>query len=313
MVTEWLGNAWTALYFFLVRPMWKWVLRKYTGRCELLRLSYQYDEGAKRTKSIEKSLKLSRVTYLKELYKSDNIQDVAAAAQEVMVLKAVVSEVHPRFMDCFQVCLCQICGYKKLKNEVESIKKVLYSAENPDHETKLLKLWEVMMPDVKLEMRVSNQWKELGFQGDDPKTDFRGMGVLGLYQLLYFAVKHSDQCRRILSRSKHPTYWYPYAVVGINLTKAIYELLQSGALRTHFYNISKGQPFLHDFHEVYCYMLFEFDKFWINSKPKDIMEFGRLQGKFKKLVLSKLKDDPSTVLVADFQKGHHGEDCFGNS
>lgn len=303
MVTEWLGNAWTALYFFLIRPMWKWVLRKYTGRCELLRISYEYDAGAQRTKSIEKSLKLSRVTYLKELYKSDNIQDVSAAAQEVMLIKAIVPEVHPRFMDCFQVCLCQICGYKKLKNEVETIRKELYSAENPEHEKKLLKLWEVMMPNTKLETRICNQWKELGFQGDDPKTDFRGMGILGLHQLLYFAVKHTDQCQRILSRSNHPSLWYPYAVVGINMTKATHELLQSGALRTHFYNVTKEQPLITDLHEVYCYLVFEFDKFWFNSKPKDIMEFGRLQGKFKKQILNKLKDNPSTVLVADFQKG----------
>ncbi|OWF37266.1 ELMO domain-containing protein 2-like [Mizuhopecten yessoensis] len=302
MVTEWLGNAWTALYFFLVRPMWKWVLRKYTGRCELLRICYQYDEGAKRTKSIERSLKLSRVTYLKELYKSGNIPDTAAAAQEVMKIKAIVQEVHPRFMDCFQVCLCQICGYKKLKNDVDTIRRVSYSAENSDHEKILLELWDNMMPGVKLETRICNQWKELGFQGEDPKTDFRGMGVLGLYQLLHFATKHREQCRRVLSRSNHPTYWYPYAVVGINLTKAIFDMLQSGALRTHFYNTSKDKPCIHDYHEVYCYMFFEFDKFWFDSKPKDIMEFGRLQGKFKKLIQDRLKDDPSTVLVADFQK-----------
>lgn len=27
------------------------------------------------------------------------------------------------------------------------------------------------------------QMCEIGFQGDDPKTDFRGMGLLGLYNL----------------------------------------------------------------------------------------------------------------------------------
>jgi hypothetical protein len=40
------------------------------------------------------------------------------------------------------------------------------------------------MPDVKLESRLSKQWTDVGFQGDDPKTDFRGMGMLGLNQLL---------------------------------------------------------------------------------------------------------------------------------
>ena len=32
--------------------------------------------------------------------------------------------------------------------------------------------------------RVSKQWQDIGFQGDDPKTDFRGMGMLGLLNLL---------------------------------------------------------------------------------------------------------------------------------
>jgi len=40
------------------------------------------------------------------------------------------------------------------------------------------------MPGRKLESRVSSNWKDLGFQGEDPKTDFRGMGLLGLENLL---------------------------------------------------------------------------------------------------------------------------------
>ena len=40
------------------------------------------------------------------------------------------------------------------------------------------------MGDKKLDSRISGQWGELGFQGNDPATDFRGMGVLGLDQLL---------------------------------------------------------------------------------------------------------------------------------
>lgn len=307
MLTEWVSNAWTALYFFLVRPMWKWVLRKYTGKCELLRISYQYGDGAKRTKSIERSLKLSGVTYLKELSKADDIPDVSVATVEVMRLKTIVSEIHPRFMDCFQVCLCQICGYKKLKNEVDSVRKVSYSSDNPEHEEKLLKLWELMMPEVKLETRITDQWKDLGFQGDDPRTDFRGMGILGLHQLLYFATTYSEQSRRVLSRSNHPKYWYPYAVVSINITKVTFELLQCGALCTHYYNTSRDKPVLQEYHEVYCYLLYEFDKFWIDSEPKDIMEFGRLSKKFKKKVLCRLNDDPTTILVTDFQKTDRGE------
>lgn len=33
--------------------------------------------------------------------------------------------------------------------------------------------------------RLGPHWAALGFQGDDPATDLRGAGVLGLLQLLY--------------------------------------------------------------------------------------------------------------------------------
>ena len=35
-----------------------------------------------------------------------------------------------------------------------------------------------MMPDTPLKERISKQWGDIGFQGKDPKTDFRGMGML---------------------------------------------------------------------------------------------------------------------------------------
>ena len=37
---------------------------------------------------------------------------------------------------------------------------------------------------VPLLSRVTKQWQNIGFQGEDPKTDFRGMGILGLDNLL---------------------------------------------------------------------------------------------------------------------------------
>lgn len=46
-------------------------------------------------------------------------------------------------------------------------------------------LWDLLMPTVKLESRITKQWGDIGFQGDDPKTDFRGMGMLGLINLVW--------------------------------------------------------------------------------------------------------------------------------
>jgi len=48
----------------------------------------------------------------------------------------------------------------------------------------LVQLWNTLHPDIVLTQRVSPQWTLIGFQGNDPATDFRGMGLLGLLNLL---------------------------------------------------------------------------------------------------------------------------------
>lgn len=45
------------------------------------------------------------------------------------------------------------------------------------------------MPTIKLESRITKQWGDIGFQGEDPKTDFRGMGMLGLINLLWVLMR----------------------------------------------------------------------------------------------------------------------------
>jgi hypothetical protein len=300
MWSDWFQNAWTTLFFSIIRPMWKWILRRATGKCELLRISYEERQGAKRTLRIERSLKLSNVTYLHQLSKQEDI-DINEAAEEVMKLKQIIPEVHMKFRGDFKDCMCQICGYKRLTREIEMMRKTAYSQENPEHEEKLMCLWEILMPDQKLEARKSKQWSIIGFQGEDPLTDFRGMGILGLNQLLYFALQYPEQCKHLLSRSHHPKYGYSFAIVGINLTSLIHSGLVKGSLRTHFYNMAKKAPKIQDFHEVYCHVFWEFDKFWFEEEPEDIMQFGPLKDKFNRKLLHKLAKS-QTVLRSDFQR-----------
>ncbi len=44
-------------------------------------------------------------------------------------------------------------------------------------------VWERLRPGRKIKARKSNEWIELGFQAEDPATDFRGAGLLGLINL----------------------------------------------------------------------------------------------------------------------------------
>ena len=102
--------------------------------------------------------------------------------------------------------LLQVYGYRHLQSEVLLFKCTPYDADNAEHEEKLIQLWSHLMPDQPLESRISKQWTEIGFQGNDPKTDFRGMGMLGLENLLYLSNKYSAIARHILSHSNHPVH-----------------------------------------------------------------------------------------------------------
>uniref|UniRef100_H3AEU8 ELMO domain containing 1 n=1 Tax=Latimeria chalumnae TaxID=7897 RepID=H3AEU8_LATCH len=223
-----------------------------------------------------------------------------------------------------QACLLQIVGYRNLVVEVEKLRREQYDSESPQHEEMLLKLWKLLRPNVPLDARITKQWCEIGFQGDDPKTDFRGMGLLGLYNLVYFAEHDSITAQQVLFDSLQPKYreitkeelskmskaeWekkrfdkaigYSFAIVGINITDLVYNLLLSGALKTHFYNVAPEVPTLAHFQQTFCYLMHEFHKFWIEEDPLDIMEFNRIREKFHKRILKQLQN-PDTALCPHF-------------
>ena len=56
-----------------------------------------------------------------------------------------------------------------------------------------------------LRARDSDQWGEIGFQGRDPATDFRGLGILSLSNLVYFSKQHPSEalyCLRFGPRAR---------------------------------------------------------------------------------------------------------------
>lgn len=122
-------------------------------------------------------------------------------------------------------------------------------------------------------------------------SDFRGMGILGLENLLYFAEEYTGAARHVLSHSMHPKHGYTFAIVGINLTSMAYTLLRTGAAKTHIYNLNTTQPTIEHFHKLYCYLFFEFDKYWMECKPASLMDFSIIQGRFQNDILDKLENN----------------------
>ncbi|XP_014254930.1 ELMO domain-containing protein 2 [Cimex lectularius] len=300
------------VFYWHIRSLIKWVLRKTTKLCELQRICYGKQVGCPRSSAVEFSLFSSKSEHIKNMIKVLN--DSAANRQlggrnqklilersvkTVIIVKKINPDVHRQFVKSFTRCLEHIWGYKQLYAEVEELRLTQYDSSCPEHEEKLQRLWTALCPETPLEARITKQWQDIGFQGDDPKTDFRGMGLLGLENLLFFAEEYSNAAKHVLLHSLHPKYGYAFAIVGINLTSLAYHILKDGAAKTHIYNIAKSMPSMRVFHQFYCYLFYEFDRFWIEAKPQDVMQFSFIKDQFEESI-RRLLENPMTTFNINF-------------
>ncbi|CAG9770011.1 unnamed protein product [Ceutorhynchus assimilis] len=299
------------VFTYYLRPIIKWFLRKTTGLCELQRICYGEVSGAPRVKAVEQSLNSSRSKQIRQLI--DHLNDIAenrrftganereilkGAVSTVLIVKKINPKIHYQFVIAFGKCVEQIWGYKQLLAEVEQLRQAQFDSDDLNHERKLYELWENLMPNEKLEGRITRQWQDIGFQGEDPKTDFRGMGMLGLENLLFFATEYKAPAQHVLSHSMHPTYGYCFAIVGINLTSMALSLLRDGSAKTYLYNASRSLPTIRLFHYFYSFLFYEFDRFWMECKPKDIMEFSSVRDKFEKNLRNSLLNSRMEFRIA---------------
>lgn len=306
------------LLFLYTAVLWralKFALRKLTGRCELQRICYNNKHGARRTLKIESSLKFSKNELLQSALAVEPDR-VEKTIEDIMDLKKINPDTNPQLAVSLSSSLLQIVGYRGLLVTVERLRREAYDCENQEHEDMLLKLWKELRPDSPLSGRISKQWCEIGFQGSDPKTDFRGMGLLGLHNLLYFAEHDKATALQMLSDSLQPKHnkedaaeWeqrsldkaigYSFAIVGINITDLAYSLLLSGALKTHLYNMVPETAGLQHFQQTFCFLMQEFHKFWVEEDPSDIMEFNRVRAKFQRRIVRQLQS-PDAALCPHF-------------
>ncbi|XP_028304982.1 ELMO domain-containing protein 2 [Gouania willdenowi] len=284
-----LGCVWHYVYTSFLRYWLKWFIRQVTGTCELQRICDGYQAGAARATRTEYSLRSSKNKVLRAALETKKA-DLWPRVDLIMKEKNIKPQKDPQFKERLHICLLQITGYSSLFVSVENLRKEVFDSDNPEHEAMLMKLWHLLMPTVNLESRVTKQWGDIGFQGDDPKTDFRGMGVLGLSNLVFFSENYTMEARQVLSHANHPKLGYSYAIVGINLTEMVYSLLRSDALKPHFYNTVQGSPELQHFQQLYCYLAYEFDKFWVAEEPESIMQFNQYREKFHNIVRTHLQD-----------------------
>ncbi|KAF0740420.1 hypothetical protein Ae201684P_016081 [Aphanomyces euteiches] len=75
-----------------------------------------------------------------------------------------------------------------------------------------------------------SHWEVVGFQGNDPSTDLRGAGMLGLLQILYLVETYPDIAAKLFAASRHETYHFPLCCVLLNLSVQSLVTLRRGRL-----------------------------------------------------------------------------------
>jgi hypothetical protein len=100
-----------------------------------------------------------------------------------------------------------------------------YNDANPEHMTLLHDLWDAQHFGPNFE-RVSDKWKEGGWQKPDPIADLKASGILAMRAMVYLGNNFPEKSQRMMQANKANVKTnYPFAVVGVNLTLLLAELL----------------------------------------------------------------------------------------
>jgi len=144
-----------------------------------------------------------------------------------------------------------------------------------EHEDSLRRLWSMAFPNKALSGLKSEQWKEMGWQGNDPSTDFRGAGYMALENLLYLGDKHPSLFKDLLDKvnGQRSAWEYPFCVAGVNLTFTLLQILdvkQDGSLPStqaggNFFTVLTEDSDS-AFEEIYCIAFEALDEKWLEMK-----------------------------------------------
>ncbi|KNA24446.1 hypothetical protein SOVF_015730 [Spinacia oleracea] len=163
--------------------------------------------------------------------------------------------------------------------QLQSRLKVPFDGSRIEHQDALKQLWRLAFPNRELPPLKSELWKEMGWQGTDPSTDFRGGGYISLENLIYFAEKYPDSFQCLLHKKdgQRAEWEYPFAVAGINISFMLAQMLdlQSGKPTSR-----AGARFLEllaqdemAFDNLYCIAFLMMDAQWL-AKRASYMEFN---------------------------------------
>ncbi|KAK2405884.1 hypothetical protein P8452_68291 [Trifolium repens] len=175
----------------------------------------------------------------------------------------------------FDLTIAQEESLQRLQRRID----VPYDSSVIEHQEALRALWNVAFPEEELRGLISEQWKEMGWQGKDPSTDFRGGGFISLENFLFFARNFPKSFQDLLwKREGDRSAWeYPFAVAGVNITFMLVQMLDLEAVKPRTLVGATFLKFLEEnesaFDLLYCMAFKLMDHQWLSMRAS-YMDFN---------------------------------------
>ena len=180
-----------------------------------------------------------------------------------------------------------------------------FDDSDQEHMRLLRDVYTCFFPDGTFSL-VSAKWKEAGWQEPDPRKGLKTSGILALQCIRYMHEHNAAKFQQLVTANKGSTKTkYPFAVVAVNVTLVLAELLslkngkvedsQIGCLDL----FADEKTFFYIF--VTCFM--HLDSIW-RHRAAVRSQFGSLIHETKILISQVLSEEPRTL--EDFQQISEG-------
>ncbi|KTW25602.1 hypothetical protein T552_03462 [Pneumocystis carinii B80] len=197
---------------------------------------------------------------------------------------------------CSKQCLClrySVMAIFFIQKEKKSIvQKCLIEVKYHQNQEMFQEMWDSVIATGKGIQNNKKNWVMLGFQGDDPSTDFRSMGIFGLELLHHFVLTQNEYTKIMISesRSNHTDInlpWYPFALAAINILAYIIDLMNKNRLERIFIQCYNYGVYVEEIMKhLFCYTFISFHHFWRHQvsikNVKTVIDFERCLKRFKK-------------------------------
>lgn len=117
----------------------------------------------------------------------------------------------------------KIAGFR---NYLKSLYSEKFNKNNSGHVKMLFEIWRKLKGNETQIELIDRKWLDIGFQGPDPSTDFRGAGILALYNLHDFVINREAASRKVYLDATDKIKWYFFAASGVNISGAIIDIVE---------------------------------------------------------------------------------------